>query len=523
MVTRYKIIETEDELDKLIQACKFTKYACFDFETTTVDLFSPIFQPTILSVSFQVGSSLVLPLNHFDSKFRDKAKGGNGKWLKLLTKFGRAVIEDPEITKVAWNWKFDNKIMVKYFIFSRGYVIDGMLAKYLLDEEKPNGLKEMVQRYLPDMGGYENYPGSKLPWDKKPLLGLSEYGAKDTDATLRLSLFFEKKLIDLGFYSLFRNLIMMASRVLQEAEYGGMKLDVEFNDQLKEKYERLINESTNNLMAIRKVKRFYREFVEERKEKLIDKINEEIRELEKKPDHDSSKVQRQIALRTEKKVRIRMGTPKTNEEKAVFEPLNLNSQQQMVQLLYTNKRGYKFPILIYTKDKFNKPTNNPSTAEETILELRKYDKDGFINKLLGLRKLVTINSTFVLGIREKLGMDGRIHPTFNIHGTVTGRMCIASNSLIKTSSGLLRIGDIIPEHPGVIELKENYEALTHNGEYHKITHAINKGSEEMFKVTLENGNTIECTNSHIFLTNKGWMKLKDITNEHIICRSSYNH
>jgi DNA polymerase I-like protein with 3'-5' exonuclease and polymerase domains len=528
MISRYKILKSRKQVMQLIRACKRTKYACFDFETSGEPLYSSGFYPTIISVSFQVGSSLIIPLNHFDSPFRDKTLGGNGEWLDILKLFGRKVIENKNITKVAWNWKFDNQIMMKYGIYHKGRAIDGMLAKYLLDEERPMGLKEMVDRYLPEMSGYEDYEGSKLPWDKKPLMGLSKYGGKDTDATLRLSLFFEKKLIDLGFYSLYRNLIMMASKVLQDAEKGGMKLDIEFNNQLIEKYSKLIKEAEDKLMSIPKVAKFSKKLIKQRKQDFIESVEAEIMEIraESKREKDIRKlnaIEKKIASRQDKIIRVSTNQPQTKAEKAIFEPINLGSQQQMSSLLYLSPFGFKFPIIKYTKDKYNKDTTNPSTAEETIIELIKYDKHGFIKQLLELRKLVTINSTFVLGIREKLGADGKIHPTFNIHGTVTGRMCIASNSLIHTSRGLLRIGDIIPKQPGIIELQEVYMALTHNKQYQKITHAINKGEEEMFKVTLDNGKSIQCTKSHMFLTDRGWMKLKDITNENIICWSDDNN
>lgn len=43
-----------------------------------------------------------------------------------------------------------------------------MLAKYVLNEEKPHGLKDMVRRYLPEYGDYEKQDKfDKIPWDKK--------------------------------------------------------------------------------------------------------------------------------------------------------------------------------------------------------------------------------------------------------------------------------------------------------------------------------------------------------------------
>lgn len=75
---------------------------------------------------------------------------------KMLRKFGEEVIENPNVVKVAWNYKFDDQIFQKYNIYYRGVCLDGMLAKYLLNEEKPNDLKSMVRRYLPEYGDYES-------------------------------------------------------------------------------------------------------------------------------------------------------------------------------------------------------------------------------------------------------------------------------------------------------------------------------------------------------------------------------
>ena len=62
-------------------------------------------------------------------------------------------------------------------------------------EEKPNDLKSMVRRYLPEYGNYEKQDAfDKIPWDQKELDPLCHYGCQDTDYTLRLMIFFEKKL-----------------------------------------------------------------------------------------------------------------------------------------------------------------------------------------------------------------------------------------------------------------------------------------------------------------------------------------
>lgn len=412
MFTRYKIIRSFKELKQLVEACLNTGYASVDFETNAEGIYKNTFKSTILSVSFQVGSGCSIPLQHFDESVKEIP------WLKWLQYFGRRVVENPNIVKVAQNFKFDNQIFVKYGIYVRGTVIDTMLAKYLLNEEKPHGLKPMVAKYLPEFADYEKYDKFEtIPWDKKPLEPLARYGCMDTDFTLRLALFLEKKLIDKGFYNLYRNLIMPASKVLQDAETNGLPIDLSFNDFLQDKYSKLIQETNDKLRSVRQIKRYQKYSLEQRKQVYIDKLTQEIEELSGDP-----KKAKSIKNREDKISRILAGEYKTNDEKKLIEPVNFNSTKQMVDLLYLSSKGFKFPIVEYTKDKKNKPTNNPSTSEDTLIKISDQDKTGFIKSLLDLRGLDKMNSTYIVGLRELVQSDNKVHPTFLISGTTSGRL-----------------------------------------------------------------------------------------------------
>lgn len=417
MVTRYHIIRTFSELKQLIEACSKTGYASVDFETNAKGIYTDEFKPTILSVSFQVGSGVSIPLQHFDESVSFLQK--NDLWLSWLQYFGRKVIENPNIVKVGWNWKFDNQIFVKYGIYARGTVIDGMLAKYLLNEERPNGLKDMVRRYLPEFGDYEKYDKfDNIPWDKKPLEPLCRYGCMDVDFTLRLSIFLEAKLIEKGFYSLYRHLIMPASKVLQSAECHGLPLDKELNESLQVKYNNLIETFTNKLYSIPQVIKYEKYTKKERKDKYINKLREEIEELSSQTGKE-----RQIKTREQKISRVLVGEYVTKEEKALDNPVNFKSTKQMVDLLFISPKGFKFPILAYTKDeKTKRDTSNPSTSEDVLVKLKAYDKSSFIDTLLELRGVSTINSTFIVGLGNLIQSDGCVHPTFLIHGTTSGRL-----------------------------------------------------------------------------------------------------
>lgn len=418
METRYHIIRNKRELKKLIACCKATGYACCDYETNAEPLYNRGFKPTILSVSWMPGFGASIPLDHFQTK-EYTSPGWN--WKKMLRKFGEEVIENYDIVKVAWNWKFDDQINQKYQIFYRGTCLDGMLAKYLLNEEKPNDLKSMVRRYLPEYGNYEKQDAfDKIPWDKKELDLLCHYGCQDTDYTLRLMIFFEKKLIDLGLYSTFRNLIMSASRVLTSVEKNGLYLDREFNNQLLEKYKPKIDAARQAIYDLPRVKKFEKKYNQEKIDKYIQSIEAELEEL----DYNVPKDKRKIVSREQKISNIKAGIFTTKREQELIRPINLGSSVDLPALMYSEE-GFHFEVIK------NNESGKPSTDEETLTNLRltvkKPDspKAIFLDRLLELRGLEKMYKTYIEGWNEKVQDDDRLHGRFLIHGTTSGRLSSA--------------------------------------------------------------------------------------------------
>lgn len=418
METRYKIIKNKRELKMLIACCKATGYACCDYETDGSPIYNKSFKPTILSVSWMPGFGASIPLDHFQTK-EYTSPGWN--WKKMLRKFGEEVIENYDIVKVAWNWKFDDQINQKYQIFYRGTCLDGMLAKYLLNEEKPNDLKSMVRRYLPEYGNYEKQDAfDKIPWDKKELDPLCHYGCQDTDYTLRLMIFFEKKLIDLGLYSTFRNLIMSASRVLTSVEKNGLYLDREFNNQLLETYKPKIDAARQAIYDLPRVKKFEKNYNQEKIDKYIQSIEAELEEL----DYNEPKDKRKIVSREQKISNIKAGIFTTKKEQELIRPINLGSSVDLPALMYSEE-GFHFEVIK------NNESGKPSTDEETLTNLRltvkKPDspKAIFLDRLLELRGLEKMYKTYIEGWNEKVQDDDRLHGRFLIHGTTSGRLSSA--------------------------------------------------------------------------------------------------
>lgn len=416
METKYRIITNKQELKKLIQCCKQTGYASVDFETNAEPIYNKSFKPTILSVTFQPGFGCSIPLDHFETK-KYTSKGWN--WKKMLRKFGEEVIENPNVVKVAWNYKFDDQIFQKYNIYYRGVCLDGMLAKYLLNEEKPNDLKSMVRRYLPEYGDYEKQDKfDKIPWDKKEMEPLCHYGCQDTDYTLRLMLFFEKKLIDLGLYNTYRNLIMTASRVLTSVEKNGLYVDRAFNQELLDSYLPKIEAAKEAIYNLPRVKKFTKRYNQSKIEKYIAKLEEEIENLDPRVD------KRKIQSREQKIANIRAGVFTTKKELELIRPVSLGSSVDLPQLMYSEE-GFNFEVI--KKNDSGKPSTDEETLTNLRLTVKKPDspKAVFLDSLLELRGLEKMYKTYIEGWHEKTQDDDRLHGRFLIHGTTSGRLSSA--------------------------------------------------------------------------------------------------
>ncbi len=407
-------ITSIDQVERLIRYIEKTGYASIDFETNGMPINHPEFKPTILGFSFQPGISYVLPLAHKESCFRKD-------WLTVLKMFQERVFENVDIVKVAWNIKFEQKILMHYGINLMGRLFDAMLAKYMLDETRPNDLKDMVKRFIPEFSNYEDAVdviARKMGWGNVPIKTLSPYCGLDCDLTLRLMYMFEPKLIKSKLYKLFRNLLMQASSVLAKSEYYGYCVDLPLLDKLVLDYAKKIELNERKLRKHKALIRFERKQKRARIKLAIEDLEEDIEQIEKE---NKPNAQRLIQTRQEKISRLIAGEFTTNKDKKLDEPFNFNAPAQVADFFF-GKQGLGFPILKRTE------SGAASTDEETLLKLRKYDKTGFIDQLLDHRELSKLYSTYIIGIREKVTPDKRLHATYLIHGTITGRLsCVAPN------------------------------------------------------------------------------------------------
>jgi DNA polymerase I-like protein with 3'-5' exonuclease and polymerase domains len=94
--------------------------------------------------------------------------------------------------------------------------------------------------------------------------------------------------------------------------------------------------------------------------------------------------------------------------------LNFDSGPEVSNFLY-NVKGY--PVLDRTK------TNEPSVDGDALISLAKHTGDVWLKDLAKHGDIVSVYRTFIRDyVNEFVKRDGRIHPTYNLHGTSSFRI-----------------------------------------------------------------------------------------------------
>ena len=390
----YIHLETlEDCVRELHRLKTEAKIISFDLETTGTSPYMEDSKIVCISLTDKTHYGCSIPLYHRDTPLWGWEVG-------TVVKLLRDLLEDETIPKVAHNGKFDIEWLHWWLnIDVKNFSFDTMLAHYLAisEEQGTQGLKGLAWEFT-DMGGYDNdldeyraklpeairYNYDNIPWDV-----LKTYAVADVDCCLRLYEIF-KPIVDEnpGWKTIMEDIMMPGSYALRSVEENGMKFDVELSEKYKTTYKQEIDRITNRLESYPEVLEIEREkhklFLEREQIKLIpkkDRTEEEQKKFTLYKKYDNYK-------------------------------FNWNSSAQLAELLY-DKLG-----LITT---IKTDTGNWSTGEEALQEIK--EQHEIPELLMELKKVTTLNNMFIQKLPEMRDKrDDIIHPSFNISGTVTGRM-----------------------------------------------------------------------------------------------------
>ena len=233
----YRLIESEEEMKKLVTELTKQKAFAFDTETTGLNFLDAEAVGISFSWKAHEGYYVFLPAD----------RKTTGKYLELF----RDVFEDEKILKVGQNIKFDMHILANYGIRVRGPVFDTMLAHYLLYPEQRHNMNDMAETLL----GYrpvtiESLIGKKgkdqLSMREVDKEVIAEYGAEDADITWQLQEVLQPELEKNGVARLAEEIEMPLVHVLLEMERTGIRLDPQvLNDyagRLREELQQLEKE-----------------------------------------------------------------------------------------------------------------------------------------------------------------------------------------------------------------------------------------------------------------------------------------
>ena len=212
----YKLVETEEDIRKLVTVVKNYKTVCFDTETTSTNALDA--EIVGLSLSMKEGEAFYIPMpaEREDATTR----------LELL----REIFENEEIEKVGQNIKYDITILANYGVEVKGKLFDTMIAHYVLQPELYHGMDYLAEIYLDyDTIKIEELIGEKGK-NQKSMRDVApekvcDYACEDADVTLKLKNILEKEIKKEGLEELFYNIEMPLVPVLAYMERNGARID----------------------------------------------------------------------------------------------------------------------------------------------------------------------------------------------------------------------------------------------------------------------------------------------------------
>ncbi len=209
----YRLVESDDELKKIVvQIAESTEF-CYDTETTGYDCFGD--RMVGISLATEPHKAFYVPLLPENMRAR----------LDIL----RPVFENEKIAKIGQNIKFDDRFMAAAGVEVRGPKCDTMIMHYLLDAESRHGMNHLAHKYLDytpiEISSLIGTGTKALTMDQVAVEKVAEYAAEDADVTLQLCRILRPKVTEQGFEKLYKEIEEPLIGVLERMETAGVRID----------------------------------------------------------------------------------------------------------------------------------------------------------------------------------------------------------------------------------------------------------------------------------------------------------
>lgn len=421
---KYRVVNTLAGVRKLMRRCRRRDVVAVDTETGSLSPFQSKF-PRLLCISFsdKEGFGYTIPIDHDDSPWRDalpsRAAGPRVRERRAVLREIKRFLTSPRPVKPFQNGKYDKKHIRAALDCEVTNMVDTMLNHLCIDERKgTHGLKVLSYQYT-GMGGYERPLTSYIAKNREadPAKGgsyaripgelLFPYAGADADCTRRTHF----ALIAEPEYAQFAGLsgfLHRLSDALTDIEYAGAQVDPAVAAYLDRHYSRLMRKAKAKIRALETVVVF------ERDRDAAGKENPEFN-----PGSHEQLQEILFGYYAEKPVEL------TNKG---FEVLTLRHERAL-KAWRKSRAGMKPRFQATIKDSIERKEWENFSTKADVLQALKRNGNELAPLILEYRAAATLWKTFAHPMLHLLDEYGRVHSTYNIIGTVTGRLSSSEPNL----------------------------------------------------------------------------------------------
>ena len=183
IVKNYQLVLTESELTAWIEKINHADLVAVDTETTSLDYMRA--QLVGISLSTAPGEAAYIPFAHDYMGAPEQLKP------EFVLDSLKPYLEDPALTKVGQNLKYDMSVLAQHGITLRGIAFDTMLESYVLDSvASRHDMDSLALNYLNEetikFADVAGKGAAQITFNQVPLEQAAPYAAEDADITLRL-------------------------------------------------------------------------------------------------------------------------------------------------------------------------------------------------------------------------------------------------------------------------------------------------------------------------------------------------
>jgi DNA polymerase-1 len=243
--TAYETLVDWQSFDAWLERLRTRGQFAVDLETTSLDYM----QAALVGIAFatEAGHGAYVPVGHDYPGVPEQLPRDE------VIRRMKPLLEDPALTKIGQNLKYDKNVLENYGVTLRGIGFDTMLESYVIDSvASSHDMQDLAQRYLglPSMS-FEELAGKgvkQLTFDEVAIEQATHYAVEDADFSLRLHEAFWPKLAAAPrLKAVFEEIEMPLVSVLSRMERNGAMVDGALlraqGEELSRRMQELVNEA----------------------------------------------------------------------------------------------------------------------------------------------------------------------------------------------------------------------------------------------------------------------------------------